>query len=31
MLFVGEEDDGRDVVQVLGDYKRAWADKIKEF
>ncbi|HRE55610.1 MAG TPA: phosphoribosylglycinamide synthetase C domain-containing protein [Candidatus Competibacter sp.] len=31
LLFVGEEDDGRDVVQVLGDYKRAWSDKIKEF
>lgn len=31
LLFVGEEDDGRDVVQVLGDYKRAWANKIKEF
>ena len=31
LLFVGEEEDGKDVVQVLGDYKRAWADKIKEF
>ncbi len=31
LLFVGEEDDGRDVIQVLDDYKRAWADKIKEF
>jgi phosphoribosylamine---glycine ligase len=31
LLFVGEEEDGRDVVQVLEDYKRAWADKIKEF
>ena len=31
LLFVGEEEDGRDVIQVLGDYKRAWADKIKEF
>src|SRR6185503_15401784 len=27
----GEEDDGRDVMQVLQDYKRAWSDKIKEF
>ena len=31
LLFVGEEEDGKDVIQVLGDYKRAWADKIKEF
>lgn len=31
LLFVGEEDDGRDVIQVLDDYQRAWADKIKEF
>ncbi|HRF61882.1 MAG TPA: phosphoribosylglycinamide synthetase C domain-containing protein [Candidatus Competibacter sp.] len=31
LLFVGEEDDGRDVIQVLDDYKRAWANKIKEF
>jgi phosphoribosylamine--glycine ligase len=31
LLFVGEEEDGRDVVQVLDDYERAWADRIKEF
>jgi phosphoribosylamine--glycine ligase len=31
LLFVGEEDDGRDVVEVLDDYKRAWADQIREF
>ena len=31
LLFVGEEEDGRDVVQVLEDYKRAWSKKIKEF
>jgi phosphoribosylamine--glycine ligase len=31
LLFVGEEDDGRDVVQVLDDYKRAWSGRIKEF
>ena len=30
-LFVGEDDDGKDVLQVLEDYKRAWSDKIKEF
>ncbi len=31
LLFVGEEDDGRDVVQVLGHYKKAWSDKIPVF
>ena len=31
LLFVGEEDDGRDVIQVLNDYKRFWSDKVKEF
>ncbi|MEK7102009.1 MAG: hypothetical protein AAB912_00065 [Patescibacteria group bacterium] len=31
LLFVGEEDDGRDVVQVLNDYKKAWAKKIPVF
>jgi phosphoribosylamine--glycine ligase len=31
LLFVGEEDDGRDVLQVLQDYKRFWSDKVKEF
>jgi phosphoribosylamine--glycine ligase len=31
LLFVGEDDDGKDVVQVLEDYKRAWAERIKEF
>jgi phosphoribosylamine--glycine ligase len=31
LLFVGEEEDGRDVVQVLDDYKRAWAERIREF
>jgi len=31
LLFVGEEDDGKDVIQVLEDYKRAWAARIKEF
>src|SRR5215475_15947970 len=31
LLFVGEEEDGRDVIQVLEDYQRAWSDKIKEF
>jgi phosphoribosylamine--glycine ligase len=31
LLFVGEEEDGRDVLKVLADYKRAWSEKIKEF
>jgi phosphoribosylamine---glycine ligase len=30
-LFVGEEDDGVDVIQVLEAYKRVWSDKIKVF
>lgn len=31
LLFVGEEEDGKDVVQVLEDYQRAWAKKITYF
>ncbi len=31
LLFVGEEDTGRDVIQVLEHYKGVWRDKIKEF
>ncbi len=31
LLFVGEEEDGKDVIQVLGDYKKAWAKKIPLF
>src|SRR5262245_28414501 len=31
LLFVGEEEDGRDVLQVLDDYKRAWSDRIRDF
>lgn len=31
LLFVGEEEDGKDVIQVLEDYKKAWAKKIPEF
>jgi phosphoribosylamine--glycine ligase len=31
LLFVGEEEDGRDVVQVLEAYKKTVADKIKIF
>lgn len=31
LLFVGEEEDGSDVVQVLSDYNKAWAKKIPSF
>lgn len=31
LLFVGEEEDGADVVQVLEDYHQAWADRIPTF
>ncbi len=31
LLFVGQEDDGKDVEQVLEHYKNKWASKIKIF
>jgi phosphoribosylamine--glycine ligase len=31
LLFVGEEEDGKDVIQVLEAYKRVWNDRIKVF
>ncbi|VVB54039.1 Phosphoribosylamine--glycine ligase [uncultured archaeon] len=31
LLFVGEDETGRDVVEVLEHYKRVWSDKVKEF
>ncbi|MEM0360537.1 MAG: phosphoribosylglycinamide synthetase C domain-containing protein [Candidatus Diapherotrites archaeon] len=31
LLFVGEEDDGKDVIQVLSDYGKAWSKKIPYF
>jgi phosphoribosylamine---glycine ligase len=31
LLYVGEDEDGKDVIQVLEDYQRAWADRIKQF
>lgn len=31
MLFIGEEDDGRDMIQVLMDYKAAWSKKMPFF
>ena len=31
LLFIGQEADGKDVVQVLEHYKANWSKKIKEF
>lgn len=31
LLFVGQEEDGKDVIQVLEHYKIAWSKKIKTF
>ena len=31
LLFVGQEDDGRDVIHVLQSYKAAYADTVKVF
>ncbi len=31
LLFVGQEEDGKDVLQVLEHYKKNWAKKIKLF
>jgi len=31
LLFIGEEEDGSDVIQVLEDYQQAWSDKIPTF
>ncbi|MGE0793621.1 MAG: phosphoribosylglycinamide synthetase C domain-containing protein, partial [Candidatus Woesearchaeota archaeon] len=31
LLFIGEEENGSDVIQVLSDYNKAWADKIPVF
>lgn len=31
LLFVGEEEDGQDVIQVLEAYKKNWANEIKVF
>ena len=31
LLFIGEEEDGSDVLQVLEDYQQAWSDKIPSF
>ncbi|MBI2173317.1 MAG: hypothetical protein HYT73_03885 [Candidatus Aenigmarchaeota archaeon] len=31
LLFIGQEDDGKDVIQVLEHYKKNWSNKIKLF
>jgi len=31
LLFVGDEDDGKDIIQVMEAYKRVWIDTIKIF
>ncbi len=31
LLFIGEEEDGADVIQVLSDYQKAWAKEIPVF
>ncbi len=31
LLYIGEDDDGKDMIQVLGDYNKAWAKKIPSF
>jgi len=31
LSFVGQEEDGKDVIQVLEHYKKNWAKKIKDF
>jgi phosphoribosylamine--glycine ligase len=31
LLFIGQEDDGKDVIQVMDAYKKAWARQIKVF
>lgn len=31
LLFVGEESDGKDVIQILEAYKKIWAERLKAF
>jgi phosphoribosylamine--glycine ligase len=31
LLFVGEEEDGQDVIHVLESYEKVYADRVKEF
>ncbi len=31
LLFIGQEEDGKDILQVLEHYKKNWAKKIKSF
>jgi phosphoribosylamine-glycine ligase len=31
LLYVGEDDTGRDVIQILNHYKTVWSEKIRQF
>ncbi len=31
LLFIGQEEDGKDVLDVLEHYRRVWSNKIKDF
>jgi len=31
LLYIGEEEDGSDVIRILEAYKKAWSNEIKEF
>lgn len=31
LLFVGQEEDGSDVLRILGAYKNAWSDEVKVY
>lgn len=31
LLFVGQEEDGKDVIDVLDSYKRVYSDKVRQF
>lgn len=31
LLFVGQEDDGSDVVRILEAYRKTWSEEVKEF
>lgn len=31
LLFVGQEDDGSDVVRILQAYRKTWSEEVKEF
>lgn len=31
LLFVGEDEEGKDILQILEAYKKTWSEKVKEF